>query len=81
MSLEELCSSVKEPEEADHVVKCQLLHDDKMSNGEAASETSKDWLYIFGHDKLKKRVSSALYGANTFSVKYSLIFLLCFHPT
>lgn len=55
-SLEELCSSVKEPEEADHAEKCHLLHDNKMTSDEAASKTSVDWLYILGHDKLKKRV-------------------------
>ena len=77
ISLEELCSSVKEPEEADHAAKCHLLHDDKID--EAVSEISKDWSYILGHDKLKKRVRSALHGARQFSVKCRLILWLCFH--
>ena len=69
MSLEELCSSVKEPEEADHEEKCHLLLDNEMTSDEAASKTSEDWLYILGHDKLKKRVSSDFYSAKKFSVK------------
>jgi len=55
-SLEELCSSVKEPEELDHAAKCHLLHDDAV-NDEATSATADDWMYVLGHDRLKKRVS------------------------
>ena len=58
-SLEELCSSVKEPEEADHAAKCHLLHDSKMAE-EAASNTSDDWLDVLGHDRLRKRVRDAM---------------------
>lgn len=55
--MEELCSSVKEPEEDDHVSKCHLLHDGKSAD-HTVSEASGDWLYILGHDRLKKRVSN-----------------------
>ena len=55
-SLEELCSSVQEPEELDHAAKCHLLHDDAV-NEEARSATADDWMYVLGHDRLKKRVS------------------------
>jgi len=64
-----MCSSVKEPEEADHAAKCHLLNDSEMTSDEAVSKTSEDWLCILGHDKLKKRVSNALYGTKKFSVK------------
>jgi len=67
--LEELSSSVKEPEEADHAAKCHLLNGDETSGDEAISKTSEGWLYILGHDKLQKQVSSVFYGAMKFSVK------------
>jgi len=56
MSLEELCSSVKEPEEADHAAKCHLLQDGSTTE-QTASVARDDWLNILGHDRLKKRVS------------------------
>ena len=59
VSFEELCSSVKEPEEFDHEAKCHLLHDSKTAD-RAESEMSKDWLCILGHDRLKKRVTSSM---------------------
>ena len=49
-SLDELCASVKEPEEIDHTSKCHLLHDEQLP------VTNDDWVYILGHDRLKKRV-------------------------
>jgi len=60
MSVDELCSSVKEPEEADHEAKCHLLHDGSTSD-QRVSETSNDWLNILGHDRLRKRVSYLLH--------------------
>ena len=59
VSFEELCSSVKEPEEFDHEAKCHLLHDSKTAD-QAESEISKDWWCILGHDRLKKRVTSSM---------------------
>ena len=56
MSLEELCSSIKEPEEADHAAKCHLLQDGSTTE-QTASTASEDWLNILGHDRLRKRVS------------------------
>ena len=63
---------LKEPEEADHGLHCPELitnHVDStecqqsgLCNGKDATSQDKEdkWLYVLGHDKLKKRASLLL---------------------
>lgn len=69
--LEKLCASIKEPEETEHLSKCELLaHDHTLSTQSAAGlsaehhghaldsckSKSDDWAYVLGNEQLKKRI-------------------------
>ena len=69
-SIEELVNNVKEPEEPDHQAHCDIFsHEASAVNQSSlpnATPTVSDgrrdgsWLYILGHDKLKKRVRETI---------------------
>jgi len=71
-SMEEMYSRIKEPEEHDHQERCNWGTDDVSKSNQlktvevdqtgSSVETGNDsWLFLLGHDKLKKRVSCVLF--------------------
>jgi hypothetical protein len=67
--VEDLCSSIKEPEEHDHQTLCELVSHEQISESNSCTADVEQplagkvptgegsWLYLLGHDRLKKRVS------------------------
>jgi len=59
-SVHEICANIKEPEELEHQSKCQLLHEHTASCDQESvrmsTAKSDNWLYVLGHDKLKKKI-------------------------
>lgn len=66
---------IKEPEEPDHSTECRLMHNNEETtetsvneDGSSTVDKKEDddgWIYVLGHDKLKKRVSICSQQSNT----------------
>lgn len=72
---------IKEPEEPDHATECRLLHDNEettetqikedVSATVGKKEDEDGWIYVLGHDKLKKRVNFCMQQNNTSEQLYT----------
>jgi hypothetical protein len=62
--LEQLCNSLKEPEECDHREQCSLENSEHAplleETSTVADSKEETWLQLLGNDKLKKLVSMIL---------------------